>query len=702
MTVTHNTEAPRIVRFGVFEVDLKSKELRRGGMKIKLGSQPFDFLTLLLEHPGDIVTREELRRRLWPSDTFVDFDHSLNAAVKRLRDALRDSAQNPSFIETVARIGYRFIGSVETLNRPVGLIRRTKDWGSHNLTALVIFSFVLVLIFVGSMRLVTRPASSQMVPTPLVTYSGKEFSPSLSPSGQQVVFSWNGGAGTTFSLYEKVVGSEQFLRLTTLPNAIDFNPVWSPDGRDIAFARIASGTAGIYTISALGGPERKLRKTAWRIAGTDESFWAPGRLDWSPDGKSIVYSDSTSDDQPAALFLLSLGSMQPQQLTFPRFHTGDINPTFSPDGRSVAFVRDATGGQSIYVIPASGGVERLVKSDPSPKVGLTWMDDGRNLVYGGGWLWKLPLIGGPAEQLPFGQNGYQPSIRGNRIVYTQASQEISIWRRNLEPQSSSKLAQKLISSTRMDAGPQVSPDGNRIVYQSNRSGVFQIWVCSSDGTGARQLTHFDNTFWTGTPRWSPDGRFVVFDSRPNGDADIFVMDTEGGPPQRLTSESSNEVTPSWSRDGRWIYFASDQSGSWQVWRMPSTGGKALQVTRRGGFSALESLDGKVLYYAKGLGVPGVWRVAPEGGEESEVLQMPEAGFWGYWAPVRDGIYFLDTSTNPRISFANLLTHKTYRIFDLENPARETPGLSVSPDGKSLLYTQKDQEHSEITIVQNFH
>src|SRR5882724_11541567 len=102
----------RMMQFGLFEVDLRAGELRRNGARIKLQEQPFQVLALLLQRPGDLVTREELQSRLWPADTFVDFDHSLNAAVRRLRDALGDTAENPCFVETVARRGYRFLAPV--------------------------------------------------------------------------------------------------------------------------------------------------------------------------------------------------------------------------------------------------------------------------------------------------------------------------------------------------------------------------------------------------------------------------------------------------------------------------------------------------------------------------------------------------------------------------------------------------------------
>jgi len=109
--VADTSHHSRIVRFGLFELDLRAAELRKNGVKIRLQEQSFRILAALLRKPGDVVTREELRSELWPSDTFVDFDHSLNAAVKRLRDALDDSAENPRFIETLSRRGYRFIAT---------------------------------------------------------------------------------------------------------------------------------------------------------------------------------------------------------------------------------------------------------------------------------------------------------------------------------------------------------------------------------------------------------------------------------------------------------------------------------------------------------------------------------------------------------------------------------------------------------------
>src|SRR5579863_6262346 len=124
----------RILHFGVFEVDLKACELRKHGLRLKLPEQPFQVLSVLLENPGEIVTRDDLRSRLWPGDTFVDFDHGLNNAVMRLREVLGDSSENPRFVETIPRRGYRFIAPVAGPLIPVPSATREEDHGPAQAT----------------------------------------------------------------------------------------------------------------------------------------------------------------------------------------------------------------------------------------------------------------------------------------------------------------------------------------------------------------------------------------------------------------------------------------------------------------------------------------------------------------------------------------------------------------------------------------
>ena len=696
----------RIIRFSTFEVDLQTGELRKRGQRVKLQEQPFQMLAALLERPGEIITREELRSKLWPADTFVDFDHSLNAAVKRLRDALGESAETPIFIETLARRGYRFIGHVELPAAPLstpGPLQRLLSTRTAVLGGLTACALVLSFLYYSHSR---RSKAGQPVVTPVITNVGEKHTPSLSPDRQHLAFAWNGGAGSHFSLYVKLVGTEESIRLTKQAS-IDFNPVWSPDGRYIAFCRIVKGGTGIYVIPAMRGVERRIRETHWQEDEFYQVFWYFGRLSWSPDGNLVAYSDHTDSNELASIFLLSLDSSEVRRLTSPRGSVGDYNPAFSPDGRTLAFNRGSQGVTSIYTVPVSGGKEQRLVSGVQFGWGLAWTPDGRDIVFAkaswladAGWLWKIPRRGGEPERLQFGQEAVEPSIQGNRLAYAHPTANINIWRRRLNSLASAGPSDRFIYSTRMESGPQFSPDGSKIAFESTRSGAYEIWMCQSDGAGVIQLTRFNSS--TGTPRWSPDGQQIAFDSRAPGNAEIFVVDSQGGSPRRLTSEPSSEVVPTWSRDARWIYFASDRTGNHEVWKMPSTGGAATQVTHHGGFAAFESTDGRFLYYAKGMSVPGLWRIPTKGGEEVEIIGSLEAGHWGYWAVVENGIYYLDTTGKPGIAYFDVTTRRTTRVFDLENrPATQAPGIAVSSDKGTILYTQLDALSRDIMLVENF-
>jgi Tol biopolymer transport system component len=226
-------------------------------------------------------------------------------------------------------------------------------------------------------------------------------------------------------------------------------------------------------------------------------------------------------------------------------------------------------------------------------------------------------------------------------------------------------------------------------------------VCDHDGTNPTQLTNFGGPH-AGSPRWSPDGKQIVFDVHSSNMGHIYTVSVEGGPPRRVTSETFDEGLPTWSRDGKWIYFCSNRSGDQQLWKVPAEGGQALQVTRRGGFTSFESVDGKFLYYSKGP--PGVWRVPVDGGAETLILDIPRAGGWGAWAVVDDGIYFINTAVKGAyaIDFFSFATRQVKRITVIENVNEFVSGLAVSPDGQRILYTQQDSLAGDIMLVENFH
>jgi Tol biopolymer transport system component len=202
---------------------------------------------------------------------------------------------------------------------------------------------------------------------------------------------------------------------------------------------------------------------------------------------------------------------------------------------------------------------------------------------------------------------------------------------------------------------------------------------------------------SGTPNWSPDGERIAFDSNVEGQWEIYVVNANAGKPQRLTTNPAKDDSPSWSRDGKWIYFCSDRTGEDQVWKMPASGGEAIPLTRKGGYFALES-DGKFLYYSKSFFGTSVWKIPVEGGEETQVLESLSNS--GSFALANHGIYFIprsDASSGSSIQFFSFDTTKIRTILKTDKRAFD---LAVSPDGRWILYSQGDHR-SDLMLVENF-
>jgi DNA-binding winged helix-turn-helix (wHTH) protein len=248
------------VRFGIFEADLRSGELRRSGLKVKIQELPFQVLVALLEKPGEVVTRDELHKRLWPADTFVDFEHGLSKAINKLRDALGDNANNPRFVETLTRRGYRFLGPVEHIDpnsfpagyaEPASGGRRVASPSRRMIVAIAGVLLVVAVVALAGWWRATRKVettprwSGEPLPGPTTA-----FWPRVSPDGHLIAFLALVDNQTQVAIMDPEPDWTVLTHDRT-HGAVE-NLCWSPDGSRIYFDR----SSGIYSVPGLGGEER--------------------------------------------------------------------------------------------------------------------------------------------------------------------------------------------------------------------------------------------------------------------------------------------------------------------------------------------------------------------------------------------------------------------------------------------------------------
>ena len=534
----------------------------------------------------------------------------------------------------------------------------------------------------------------------LTSNPGGVCCPTFSPDGKQVAFMWGGEKGDHPDIYVKMVGEVNAVRLTNGQAAASF-PVWSPDGKRIAFRRLGPG-GGIWTMSPLGGAEQKLADLPHA-----------GPMSWSPDGKWLAaarYSVLGNDDERGVFLVPSDGSV-PRRITSPKQPANDFVPSFSPDGRFLAYASCATQWscdvfvQKMDASYSPRGIARRITQQGFTITGLAWARDGESLVYGASasadYLYRMWRVDSSGKREPrrydlagFGVS--QPAIApaGNRLAFYRFVSDTHIWR-----YQAGEVPKPFMASSTVEANVEFSPDGSRVAFSSGRSGDrVQIWLANADGTRLVQLTS-GLGYWQALPVWSPDGRRIAFQSHEEGGLSrIYVVDADGGRPKPVLAGAYVNAMATWSRDGKWIYFRSNRAGRAEIWRVASEGGEEQQVTHNGGLHAVESTDGKTLFYSNPGGL--VARRLADGSEQPVL----ESVVGKLFAPVGDGIYYIgsrgpDARHRP-LQFYDFATRTSRLVANLEGYFVQG-GLSVSPDRKTILYTASVNPVSDLMMIENF-
>lgn len=555
---SNGSSQDEICRFGIFELDVRAGELRRQGRKVRLQEQPFQVLLQLLENPGEVVTRDELRNRLWPADTFVDFDHSLNAAIRRLRDALGDSAENPTFVETVARRGYRFLAPVsfasangngmdQSSSLPAVIPTQAHSWRWWTLRgaaalALLILGAALALLFAP--RPTPPPRITRLTANPV---DDPVRAAAISPDGRYLAFSDETG----FFLRQIDTGETHSM---ALPQNLTVNSVnWFPDSVHLLAALVGERwDSSLWELSAMGGEARKLVDNA-----------CCGSV--SPNGREMAYVAGKSMRE--RIWVASLDGSHPRQIA------GQDNDLFgalawSHDGKSLAYTTAkfayGNGVQAAIKIVGLQGTASQNEARRSATLlsisglrgPISWAADGR-LIYAlsearprqlDSNVWSVQLNErGRMEGAPLRLTNDQGEVfslsisgDGHRLIYVKGVPEPDVYVATLDSSGTLSEPQRLTLDDRQDIPFDWTPDGKQVIFISDRTGTFSVYRQSLGQVvpemivgGAQPLAE---------PRLSPDGNqllYVIYPTTddPSYEVPLMRVPLAGGPPQLVTKGS---------------------------------------------------------------------------------------------------------------------------------------------------------------------
>ena len=668
----------RKIRFGAFEADLASGEVRKSGSRIKLQDQPFKVLQILLEHPGELVTREELQSRIWPEESFGDFDNAVNVAVGKLRAALGDSAENPSFIETVPRRGYRFVARLDESPADthsqlpaINGDRPSRVVSVFNRTLLALLAVVISGILVGSgVFLGHRTAKSQPPDFQRLTVSrGTVYSARFAPDGHSVIYaaSWDGGPTEIFSTDPKIPGARSLgLPATRLLAVSSSGEMAVLQPIDYRFLLTGRGTLGQVPLT--GGSPRQLAESI---------DWA----DWSTDGATLAAVRNVNGKQ---------------RLEFPLGHvlyetTGWISHLrISPKGDQVAFLDhplypDDKGVVSIVDLE---GHKRVVSAPWVSVEGLAWSADGTEIWFSAAQagterhIYAVDLSG--QQRLIFRSPGgvtLQDIASDGRVLVTRDEQRVGMMA--LAPGATKE---REVSWRDWSVPTDISVDGNTVLFDEQGVGSGPTYtVAVRDMRGSAPIPLGQGM----AGHLSPDGKWAATIV---SNAHLLLLPTGAGTARQIDQSDIQKYWygANWMPDGKQIVFSANRPGhAVQCFAQDVDGGKPRPLTPEGVIFCKISPDGKFIA-GNGLAGGGRWLYPIDGGQPRLIpgLQVGEGFAWTsdprwlyvyQWKQSPVKVYRLNILTGQRQFFREITPPDVAGLHDISH-------IYFSSDARAYVYS----------------
>jgi Tol biopolymer transport system component/DNA-binding winged helix-turn-helix (wHTH) protein len=623
------------MHFGPFELSTESSELRKHGQRLKLSGQAIDVLLMLASNAGRLVTREELQRKLWPGDSFGDFEHGLNAAVNRLRETLGDSATDPTYIETVPRRGYRFIAQVDQVPNTTDpavpdnavelryqhaadiradlkhLKRDTDSSSTHTASAaasasssaavsstqvrpssgavllsearrhkgaLALMLVVLAALIAGLGIYLSRLSGRrsewnlQAMKISRVTQSGNATNVAISPDGRYVVYVLREGEKQSLNVRQVATGSD--VQILPPDEVVIWSLTFSPDANYIDFVRSEKPDVTdthLYRMPVLGGTPHLAMQGGIDLGSS-----------YSPDGRQFAFLRADSGLGKVDVLIAKADGSDERVLATRPYRDEFIGVAWSPDGKTVAFTTSEATKKlrsSLWAISVADGSVREIYSTPDPIGRPRWLPDGSGLL--------API--GNAGQAFRGQLWFISYPKGEARRLTNDLMDYQLCCLDL------------------------TPDGKTLV-DTELSTVSDLWLAPGENTAkAKQIT--TKEFAVGGFSWMPDGR-IIFASQ---DGNLYRVNQDGRGRTRLTPDDSPNSDPSVCGDGRYIVYAAYREQKLGIWRMSADGSNPIRIADETfAIRPQCSPDGKWVVYVRGPSWTPV-KVPITGAKPPEVL-----------------------------------------------------------------------------------
>ena len=710
------------LRFGLYEVDLARGALLRQGVRLKLQEQPFRILTLLLRRPGEVVSRDELCSALWPEGTHVNFDGSLNAALKKLRAALQDDAENPRFIETIPKQGYRFLAPVHSVNgspspalstpalplefpaeslevrmrlhpefspeRAAALSRERKK--AQRAERWIDFALLSCTIVFGSWLLffivypVPRPSVQRM--TRITNAGGVDEWGGIVSDGTRIFFLERDG-GHWNLMQTSVEGGNAEKLAAPFENTRIF--AISPDHSQFLIGQFArrDDEMPLWLWPVQGGQPRRMGEAT----GHDPA--------WSPDGTQIIFVRGRS------IFTIHPDGTQLRELA----HGPDLphSPAWSPDGETIRFTMDKRedGTQAIWEMAADGsGLHPILAGGlrPVSQSAGQWTADGRYFLLSGcenydcnlwgireAWSWFRRSHHDPV-QLTHGPDSLHVSIptqTGSRVFAFSFRSHREL--QKIAPQSHHD--ETSILNANADAAS-VSPDGRLALYTDRPDG--SLWRSTLDGAQMLRLTK--PPLVASSPRWSRDGRQILFAGvRPGYLRQIYFLSADGGSLRAVLPEGREASDADWSPDGTQIVVSMREQKTQPKFGIylfkSSTGEWTLLPNSRGLIEPRWSPNGR---YIAALDETS-HRLVLYDFQSEKWTEVAEGGLLGapYWAVDSSVLYFQDQLDNEQAIYRLKISNRQVdKVFSCGEILRSSPThcifSGVGQDGSLYVMVER--------------